>query len=94
MTMLLDASAILAVIDEEPGAETVEEALDDAAISTVNVAEVAGKLDDFGWPADEVASLFDHLQLEILPFDVDVATILLAAFSAQILSENGLYMGV
>jgi len=73
MTMLLDASAILAVINEEPGAEKVEEVLDDAAISTVNVAEVASKLDDFGWLADEVASLFDHLQLEILPFDVDVA---------------------
>ncbi len=73
MTTLLDASALLALINEEAGAEKVEKVLDDAAISTVNVAEVASKLNDFGWPADEIAPLCDHLQLEILPFERDVA---------------------
>ena len=73
MTTLLDASAVLALINEEPGADKVEKVLDDAAISTVNIAEVASKLNDFGWPADEIAPLFDHLQLEILPFEMDAA---------------------
>ena len=73
MTTLLDASAVLAVINEESGAENVEKALDDAAISTVNAAEVVSKLDDFGWPTDEIAPLFNHLQLEILPFEMDAA---------------------
>ena len=53
MTTLLDASAVLAVINEESGAENVEKALNDAVISTVNAAEVVSKLDDFGWPTDE-----------------------------------------
>lgn len=39
---ILDASAVLAVILEEPGADVVVEALrSGAAMSTVNVAEVA-----------------------------------------------------
>ena len=73
MTTLLDASALLAMINEETGAEKVERVLEDAAISTVNVAEVASKLNDFGWPADEIAPLFDHLQLQIQSFELDAA---------------------
>lgn len=42
---LLDASALLAYLQREPGFEAVREALrEGAAISAVNLAEVAGKL--------------------------------------------------
>lgn len=37
---VLDASALLAYLQGEPGSEEVEKALDHAAISTVNLAEV------------------------------------------------------
>jgi len=73
MTTLLDASALLALINEEPGAEKVEKVLEDSAISTVNAAEVATKLAERKWTADQIAPLFGHLQMEILPFDLDMA---------------------
>ncbi len=73
MTALLDASALLALINEEPGADQVEKVLADAAISTVNAAEVASKLNEFGWSPDEIAPVFHHLQLDILSFDLDTA---------------------
>ena len=41
MTVLLDASALLALLNEEKGAETVAEVIHDAAMSCVNAAEVA-----------------------------------------------------
>ncbi|UZN03154.1 PIN domain-containing protein [Cellulomonas sp. S1-8] len=45
MTVVLDASAILAFLAAEPGADVVEAALEDAAFcSTVNWSEVAQKV--------------------------------------------------
>ncbi len=47
--IVLDASAILAVLNSEPGAERLTpELLSTAASSTVNLAEVHGKLVDRG----------------------------------------------
>ena len=70
MKVLLDASALLAAVNEEPGGERVAECLDDAAISAVNLAEVATKLREFGWRLMEVADFVADLQLEVLPFDL------------------------
>lgn len=43
--IVLDASALLAILNQEPGADKVsEEILSSAVISTVNLAEVQGKL--------------------------------------------------
>ena len=41
---VLDASAVLALVHDEPGAELVSAALPSAALCTVNLAEVIGKL--------------------------------------------------
>ena len=44
-SVVLDASALLAILNQEPGAERLTpELLSAAAISTVNLAEVHGKL--------------------------------------------------
>jgi PIN domain nuclease of toxin-antitoxin system len=43
---VLDASAVLALIHDEPGADLVAQALSGAVISAVNLAEVVGKLVD------------------------------------------------
>ena len=46
--VVLDASAVLALLKREPGAERVRAVLDRAMIGTVNVAEVQTKLVDLG----------------------------------------------
>ena len=51
--MVLDASALLALINDEPGAETVAAVLRDAAITTVSLTEVVTKMIDIGVPAEE-----------------------------------------
>jgi len=53
-SIVLDASAILAVINAEPGAEKLTpELLAEAVCSTVNLAEVQAKLVSRGWSAEE-----------------------------------------
>jgi ribonuclease VapC len=44
VTVVLDASALLAVFNSEPGSAKVVEVLDDAVINSVNLAEVAAGL--------------------------------------------------
>jgi ribonuclease VapC len=52
--VVLDASALLAILNQEPGAERITpELLSAAATSTVNLAEVHGKLVGRGLNADE-----------------------------------------
>jgi PIN domain nuclease of toxin-antitoxin system len=69
MTTLLDASALLAAINDEAGSERVAECLGDSAISAVNLAEVAAKLADFGWSDAEIEDTVAGLQIDILPFE-------------------------
>lgn len=52
--VVLDASALLAVLNQEPGADKLSpEIMSQAVGSTVNLAEVQGKLVDGGLPADK-----------------------------------------
>ncbi len=51
---VLDASALLALLNGEPGAEAVEPLLNRAAVSSVNLCEVASRLVDRGLDRDEV----------------------------------------
>ena len=46
--VVLDASALLALLADEPGASEVAAIISDSMISSVNLAEVAGKLADYG----------------------------------------------
>ncbi len=43
---VLDASAILALVQDEPGADLVANSLDEAVLGAANLAEVIGKLVD------------------------------------------------
>lgn len=73
---VLDASALLAAIFEERGAGRVEDALRrGAAISAVNMAEVAGFLREDGWTAGEVADVVTELGIEVVPFDAETALV-------------------
>jgi PIN domain nuclease of toxin-antitoxin system len=56
VSCILDASALLAFLQAEPGAGRVAEALArPAAISAINYAEALGKLADAGETAEELA---------------------------------------
>jgi ribonuclease VapC len=68
-TYVLDASAVLCLLQEEKGAERVAEALPDAMIGAVNYSEVVAKLVEAGLDELIVDSLIDKLQLNVIPFD-------------------------
>ena len=51
---VLDASALLCLLFDEPGADRVERALPEALISAANLAEVIAKLADRGLDRNEV----------------------------------------
>jgi ribonuclease VapC len=54
---VLDASAVLALVHDEPGADEVQAALPSATLSTVNLAEVIGKLVDVEIEVSRVRTL-------------------------------------
>ncbi len=60
---VLDASAILAVLLNEPGAERVSAILDQSSVHTVNVAEVIQKLVREGVPREDALTSIAELQL-------------------------------
>lgn len=64
---VLDASALLALIHDEPGAELVEPALPGARLSAVNLAEVVGKLVDAGRDGAAVRSLLSAAGVVVEP---------------------------
>lgn len=66
---VVDSSAVLAVILEEPGAERVEGYLPGAKISAVNVGEVVAKLHDLGAPPATIDQIIAGLQVEVSAHD-------------------------
>ena len=74
MTAVLDASALLALLKGEPGAERVAEALEQGAyLSAVNLAEVLSRLADWGEDPAEAQARMAQVGLlgaavEVLPF--------------------------
>lgn len=66
---VLDASAVLALLNNEPGAAKVASALNDASISAVNLAEVAAKLSDYGMAQGDIENALGNLTLRVLPLD-------------------------
>ncbi len=66
---VLDASALLALLNDEPGAKVVSKYIESGVlISSVNYAEVAGKLCDYGMPEGEVREVLEDLDLLVEPF--------------------------
>jgi len=73
MTAVLDASAVIAAINREPGGTFVTSLLHDAAISAVNLAEVGTYLSDHGNDAGVVTQILGALGLQVFAFDADMA---------------------
>jgi ribonuclease VapC len=73
--VVLDASALMAVLREEPGGAAVEAVLDSAAISAVNLSEVQAKLVERGTPADLAWEWLVDLELDVVSFDTAQAKV-------------------
>ena len=71
--VVLDASALLALLQDEQGSEIVAEHLPDAAMSTVNLAEVVARLTDHGMSESEIRGSFHGLGIAVHPFDAEMA---------------------
>lgn len=70
---VLDASALLALLAEEPGADEVEALLEGAVMSTVNLSEVLQKSEQHGIDTEGLEFDLEALGLELHPFDVPQA---------------------
>jgi PIN domain nuclease of toxin-antitoxin system len=71
--VVVDASALLALLNGEPGAEGVAKLLPAAAIGAVNFSEVVAKLVDAGVPEARLRRSLDALGLEVHAFDDEQA---------------------
>jgi PIN domain nuclease of toxin-antitoxin system len=67
--VVLDASALLALVNQEPGQAIVAEVLPQSWVSAVNVSEVVAKLIDQGVPEAAVQEVLTVLNLQVVPFD-------------------------
>lgn len=72
---VLDASALLALLKDEPGAAKVAEAIALARMSSVNYAEVVSHFVHAGMPADQVDAMLKPLPITIVDADRALATI-------------------
>lgn len=68
MTVVLDASALLAYLLQEPGAEVVDGLLSDARMASVNWAEVVQKALSAGVDVEGMRDELQALGMQVEPF--------------------------
>ncbi len=69
-TVVLDASALLALFNDEPGADSVMQALEQPCLlSAANHTEVLTKLLDKGLSPQDAATVMASVELRIVAFD-------------------------
>ena len=72
---VLDASAVLALLNREPGQDRVEAILADSVICAVNYCEVLGKLIEAGLSEVNARECVDLLGIEVIGFDAELASL-------------------
>ena len=72
-TPVFDASAVMALLQGEPGAERLGKLQSEAVVDAVNVAEVLAKLVARGMPVPEAQATYDALHLGMTPFEPALA---------------------
>ena len=70
---VLDASAVLALLQNEANGAVIASMLDEGMISSVNFAEVVGRLQDLGMPDDAIRETLSFLPLHVIPFTEEQA---------------------
>jgi PIN domain nuclease of toxin-antitoxin system len=88
---VLDASAVLAFLNQEKGCQVVENHLSTGLISTVNFSEVISVLISLGASHHEAAKMLDGIFGDIVPFDKEQAE--LAAELREHTKPFGLSLG-
>ena len=91
MTVVLDASALLVLLNGEPGTAVVVEALPRAVIGAVNISEVVARLADGGMPGLAIQETIEELRLDVMPFDAELA--LTAGLLRPLTRSAGLSLG-
>jgi ribonuclease VapC len=66
---VLDASALLALMLGEPGAERIADMIPGARIGAVNLSEAVAKLQERGASDSEIESDIASFDLDVVPFD-------------------------
>ena len=72
-SVVLDSSAVLAILNAEPGADLVIATLDDALLSTVNYAEVVSKIVERGGTYKEAEAALQLITATVVDFDIALA---------------------
>lgn len=71
--VVLDASALLALLNNEVGAEKVAQVLAQSRMSSVNLAEVVSVFTHAGMPPDAIRAMLHALPIDIVAADEDLA---------------------
>lgn len=87
--IVLDASALLAMLNREPGRERVLTALrEDSVIGVVNLAEVVTRLTDRGWAETRIREVVGASMVAPRGFDAE------AAYDAGLLRRQTRHLGL
>lgn len=89
--LILDASALLALVYEEPGHEMVAHAMPKAIMSSINLSEVLAVLYEEGVPEDQIDLDIANLVTRVVDFDRKQAVI--AAKLRKSTKKLGLSLG-
>jgi PIN domain nuclease of toxin-antitoxin system len=89
--IVLDASALLALLKDEPGGSKVAQRLSASCISAINYAEVVSYFIHAGMPASAVDAMLSPLPIIIIAADAHLAR--LAGRLRAITAEAGLSLG-
>ena len=89
--VILDASALLALVKNEPGGDMVANLLGQIVMTTVNVSEVAATLLDSAMSLVECQSIIEPFINSMVEFDTELA--FLAATLRQPTKPYGLSLG-
>jgi len=89
--LVLDASALLAMLNEEPGGGRVADVIAFSRIGAVNYAEVVSHYIRLGMPEREVDAMLDPLPMTIVPADKALAQ--LAGRLRAVTADAGLSLG-
>jgi len=71
--VLLDTSAIIALLKKEPGYELLEEVIANSAVSTVNLSELVSVLARNSIDESEIDEIIRDIIPAIIPFTEDIS---------------------
>ncbi len=89
--VVLDASALLALLLDEPGAARVKPVLDGALMTAVNLAEIVSHYAKLGAGHAEIEALLRPLPIRVVP--ADAALSYAAGMLRPLTLERGLSLG-